>query len=182
MNLRREHPSSVFVLKNNRLEQARSLLLFFTLPFIICAFLGDFEAKNRKQFAFLGDSSEAIIHRYGDLLVIGRFDPQSGKLLADFRVLKADELKERIVMRRVEQVVPVDIKPEDIKAIHFSSHKGQEAAVPSATETRIVPTNPPKLPSPGSLTPATKKGGEPSRAEPKQGTEPQPTPARLDPA
>jgi hypothetical protein len=81
----------------------------------LCSVLGQTIASIRTTFPFIGDSNEAILRRYGDAFVVGQFDPDSGQLLSEFRLVKADELKERIVMRNIGTVSPATLQRHDVR-------------------------------------------------------------------
>jgi len=108
---------------------AYAFLAVFAVAFFGLVGLG--EARGKSAFPFLGDTNEAILRRYGDVLVIGRFDPKSGYLLNEFRVVKADELKERIVMREVGSVWPVTVKRQDVRALLPPAANKQEPTPPA---------------------------------------------------
>jgi hypothetical protein len=73
------------------------------------------QAKGRTVFPFLGGTAEVILRRYGDSFVIGRIDQDSGKLLSEFRLVKADDMKDKIIMKNVGKLVPMAIKREDVR-------------------------------------------------------------------
>ncbi len=137
--------------------QAQKVSGYVFLAVVTVAFFGLIgfgEARGRSFFPFLGDTNEAILRRYGDVLVIGRFDPQSGNLLNEFRVVKADELKERIVVRHIGSVWPVTVNWQDVKALHPPGANKQEPALPAT----------PAAPAPDThkaATPDTHKAPEP---------------------
>jgi len=113
--------------------QAQRASVYVFLAVVTVSFFGLMgfgEARGRTVFPFLGDTNEAILRRYGDILVIGRFDLQSGYLLSEFRVVKADELKERIIMKRVGAAWPVTVKWQDIKALQPPGADRREPVLP----------------------------------------------------
>ena len=97
------------------------VLLPYVVPLLasilFCGFLGLGVARMLTRFPFIGDSGEVILRRYGDTFVFGRYDPESGELLADFRLIKADDLKERIVMRDIGAISPVQLRRQDVRKI-----------------------------------------------------------------
>lgn len=84
-----------------RLQKIRNATGLALMAAWLSTWFGLGEAWSRDQFPFIGDTTEAIVRRYGDMLVIGKFDPKSGYLLNEFRLVKVDKIKDRIVMRRV---------------------------------------------------------------------------------
>ncbi len=94
---------------NTSNSKIKALFYVSLFMLILCLFKGWGDAKSRNTFTFLENSPEAILRRYGDTFVVGRFDPKSGKLLAEFRLAKIDDVKNRLVVRRIGTVSPVRV-------------------------------------------------------------------------
>jgi hypothetical protein len=74
-------------------------------------FLGILEGKYRSVFPTLGDGKlEVVLRRYGDQFVLAKVDVDSHLLLPEFRLVKADELKDRLVMRRIGPLAKQELK------------------------------------------------------------------------
>ena len=102
---------------SRQFQTVQSYAAILLLPIMLCGLLGLGVARGRTTFPFIGDSGDAIFRRYGDSFVVGRFDPHSGQLLSEFRLVKADELKERIVMRNIGMVSPIKVQWQDVRRI-----------------------------------------------------------------
>ena len=101
-----------------RRQDKISLCLVFLITAVwLCFIVGIENARGRSTFPFLGDSSEVILRRYGESFVIGRIDQNSGKMLSEFRLVKADDLKDRIVMKNVGKIEQMKVRQQDVRTV-----------------------------------------------------------------
>jgi hypothetical protein len=76
--------------------------------------LGRLEAKAQTQFAFVDESSEVILRRYGQRYVLAKYDGARGLILPKFRVVLVDELKSGVTAASSSRV----LKPIPFAARH----------------------------------------------------------------
>ncbi len=89
------------VLESGKLTWVYIVFLSIMVPVFVAGFLGHGEARRKVVFPFLGESDEAILRRYGDMLVIGRFDRESGQLAGEYRTMKVEDFREPVVLKRI---------------------------------------------------------------------------------
>jgi hypothetical protein len=168
----------VWLFKDTQMRKWQGYTGLFLLPIVLCGLWGVGEARSRSVFPFIGDSTEVILRRYGDTLVIGRFDQQTGYLLNEFRVVKADEIKDRIVMRKVGAAWTTRLRWQDVRALHPPMGNGREPVLPATHKAPEPDTH--KAPEPDTHKPTNlapkvakpvpnaSKSGSATTAEPKE--------------
>lgn len=86
-------------LKSPRFKRIINSLLVLTMGVTLCLVIGHGEARRRDTFGFLGE--EAILTRYGNNLILCKYDSAAHRFLPEFRLLGVTDLKQTIVARKI---------------------------------------------------------------------------------
>ena len=99
----------------------------------LCLAVGRLTAINKTNYSFLAESSEVVLTRYGDRLVLGKLEQGSGKILPEFRLATIADIKGSIVTKwtgPIEAVTPIWISPKELANLQHSTQQSKANPTP----------------------------------------------------